>query len=284
MHLRLLRAKILLSAGLIAAVLMVACSAEVKGQSPDKEKKEHRRGLVGYLHHTAIPNSEVVIPPPPAQGSTAFAVDQEISRRSLALRGTPRWQMAVRDAALSFPEAAATFACALGVVINENDTPHLITLLQRVMKDAGFSTLRGKNRYKRQRPFLVNGEPTCTPMKEDHLKNSGAYPSGHAAAGWAWALVLCELAPDRADEILVRGRAFGQSRVICNVHWQSDVEQGRMMGAATVARLHADPGFQADLAAARAELDALRRKGAEPDDNCDAEGRLIQADDVRKNR
>ena len=28
--------------------------------------------------------------------------------------------------------------------------------------------------------------------------------------------------------------------MICNVHWQTDVIEGRFMGAATVARLHAD--------------------------------------------
>ena len=55
------------------------------------------------------------------------------------------------------------------------------------------------------------------------------------------------------DAILARGRAFGESRMVCNVHWQSEVIAGRFMGAATVARLHADPGFTADLAAAKAE-------------------------------
>jgi acid phosphatase (class A) len=42
--------------------------------------------------------------------------------------------------------------------------------------------------------------------------------------------------------------------VICGVHYQSDVEAGRQLGAAMVARLHAEPAFEKDLAAARAEL------------------------------
>ena len=29
-----------------------------------------------------------------------------------------------------------------------------------------------------------------------------------------------------------RGLAFGDSRVVCGVHWQSDVEAGRVIGAA----------------------------------------------------
>ena len=69
------------------------------------------------------------------------------------------------------------------------------------------------------------------------LREDGSYPSGHNAIGWASALILAEIAPERADLVLARGRAFGQSRVICNVHWQSDASEGRTMGAAAVARM-----------------------------------------------
>ena len=99
----------------------------------------------------------------------------------------------------------------------------------------------------------------------------GSYPSGHTAIGWAWALILCEIAPERADAILARGRAFGESRNICNVHWHSDVVEGRFMGAAAVSRLHADPAFCAELEAAKAELVAVRAKGLKPTRDCQAE-------------
>ena len=77
------------------------------------------------------------------------------------------------------------------------------------------------------------------------MSKSGSYPSGHTAIGWAWALVLCEIAPEQTEAILARGRAFGESRMVCNVHWQSDVIEGRFMGASVVARLHAEPQFRA---------------------------------------
>ncbi|HEX5378317.1 MAG TPA: phosphatase PAP2 family protein, partial [Phenylobacterium sp.] len=86
------------------------------------------------------------------------------------------------------------------------------------------------------------------------MKTNASYPSGHSMVGWSWALVLSELAPDRADGLLAAGRSIGDSRVICGVHYQSDVEAGRTLSAAMVARLHADPQFEADLAQARAEL------------------------------
>ena len=56
------------------------------------------------------------------------------------------------------------------------------------------------------------------------------------------------------------GYDFGQSRVICGVHWQSDVDAGRLIGAAVVARLHADPVFRVQLDEAKRELAAARRK------------------------
>ncbi len=76
--------------------------------------------------------------------------------------------------------------------------------------------------------------------------------------------MLTQIAPERADALLQRGHAFGQSRVVCGAQWQSDVDQGRVMGAAAVARLQSDPVFRAQLDAARAEVVAQRAKGARP--------------------
>jgi acid phosphatase (class A) len=84
-------------------------------------------------------------------------------------------------------------------------------------------------------------------------------------------LILSEIAPERADPILARGRAYGESRIICNVHWYSDVVAGRFMGAAVVARLHADPAFEAELKAAKAEVAAVRTRGLQPVRDCEAE-------------
>ncbi len=60
------------------------------------------------------------------------------------------------------------------------------------------------------------------------------------AWAWAWALVLSEMAPDRADQILARGLAYGEGRAICGVHYASDVEAGPNVGAALFGALKAD--------------------------------------------
>jgi acid phosphatase (class A) len=53
------------------------------------------------------------------------------------------------------------------------------------------------------------------------------------------------------------------------------VIEGRFLGAATVARLHADPTFLADLDAAKAELAAVRAKALPPQRDCAAEAAAL---------
>ncbi|NYF22360.1 acid phosphatase (class A) [Xanthomonas sp. JAI131] len=262
----------------LLALALAACStsparAPVPAQAmgaaePDK--------AVGYLAPAAVPASLQLVPAPPAEGSPGQALDQAVNREALALRGSARWQQAARDADLSFPAGAGQFACALGVPIDAQRTPHLYTLLERSRIDASAATKVAKNHYRRPRPFMLNQQPVCTPDDEDGLRHSGAYPSGHSAIGWAWALILGELAPDRIDALIARGRNYGESRLVCNVHWQSDVLAGRFMGAATVARLHADPAFRADLEGARKEIAAARAQGLMPAQDCAAEAATLQ--------
>lgn len=224
--------------------------------------------LAGYLPEKAVPDSVALLPSPPSVGSAAAALDQDVARANLALRGGDRWRLAAMDADLSFPEAAGVFSCSLGAPVTEQDTPRLYRMLRRVMTDAGFATFAAKDKYQHARPFMLDGKPICTPDKERALRGQGSYPSGHASIGWAWALVLAEASPNQSAAILARGRAFGESRLVCNVHWQSDVTEGRLVGAATVARLHAEPEFLADLTAAKAELAAARAKNLPPQRDC----------------
>jgi acid phosphatase (class A) len=233
------------------------------------------RSRPGYLQPAERPNSVAILPPPPGDGTAQFAADQQVYRATRALRDTPRWRMAASDANVKFPQAANTFACATGVTVSQQATPNLYALLQRTIVDAGQSTSLAKDKYQRPRPYLVNAEPTCVPEDEEILRKSGSFPSGHASLGWVWALLLTELVPDRADAILARGYAFGQSRVICGVHWQSDVDAGLIIGAAVAARLHANPEFQSQLQAAAKEVARARANPVAPAADCAAEAAAL---------
>ncbi len=259
---------ILVMAGI---ALMVGCASPERQLKPQVVPEIRPGILQGYLPVEMLPDSLELIPPPPLDGSTAFALDNDVSMQSLVLQGTARWNVAAQDADLEFPHAAGTFSCALNAPITEQETPQLYMLLRRTLADAGLSTYTAKNHYNRTRPFVVNNAPTCTPGDEGALMNDGSYPSGHTAIGWAWALILAEISPEQADAILARGWAFGQSRAICNVHWQSDVMMGRIMGAVSVASLHSDPEFRAAVEASKGELRNVRSKGLQPTRDCQAE-------------
>lgn len=229
----------------------------------------------GYLTPDQLPDSARLLPPPPAAGSAAQAGDEEVNRQAAKLRGTARWDLAALDAAMQYPQALGIFNCALGFEVSTEKTPHLAKLMRTSGGDAARSTVAAKNLYMRTRPYAQHGESTCYPEHEQVLRTNGSYPSGHTASGWATALVLTELAPDRANELLARGRAFGESRMICNYHWQSDVAQARDIASSTVARLHAVPEFQQDLEAARKEVASARERNSGPGRDCEAEARAL---------
>ena len=252
--------------GLLWSGLVLAEEAATKITDP------HFKLAPGYLDPADLPLRLALLGAPPKPDSAALARDEEARRAALALRGTAREALAATDAELSFPGPANTFSCAMGTQISEKITPHLYTLMQRTLTDAGGSTYAGKNAYNRTRPFVVHDEGTCRKDMEPLLRTDGSWPSGHSAAGWAWGLILAEVNPARATELMTRGLAYGQSRVICNAHWQSDVDAGRIMGAATVASLHSNPAFLKDLAAAKEEIQAAQKAGNKPTENCAAEG------------
>lgn len=258
----------------LACVVIAAGCASFGKQSAAPEIRPDR--VAGYLAPGALPNSVAILPPPPAEGSAAQAIDDEIARKTRALHGGPRWALAAEDDDLTFPSAAGALSCALGAPITEEATPRLYILLRRSLIDAARSTYAAKDHYKRARPFMVNKAPTCVPdAQRERLAKSPSYPSGHTTLGWTWALILAEVSPERATEILMRGRAFGQSRVICNVHWQSDVDAATVTAAATVALLHTDPVFRADLEAAKAEVASARARGLKPTRDCAAEAATL---------
>jgi acid phosphatase (class A) len=247
------------------------------GEAQPKVTDPHFKIAPGYLKRSDLPDSLALLGPPPAADSAALARDEEARRATLPLRNTERWKLARTDADLAFPQAADNFSCAMGVKIDARQTPRLYAMMQKVLSDFGLSTYGVKNKYNRVRPFVVHNEATCRADQEAILRSDGSYPSGHTAAGWGWALVFAQINPERSNELLKRGLAFGQSRVICDAHWQSDVDAGRIMGAATVARLQTDPTFLADMKAAKAEVKAAKAKRLLSTAECAAEAAALSA-------
>ena len=253
---------------IVATALVWASSAgaqPVPSTNPD-ELPQIRPGVVaGYIPRDKLIDSLALLPPPPSDDSANRAADEAARRAAVKLRDSARWKLAARDADYTSPTVVDTFACTLGIRISPQATPHLNMLLRRTLVDAGLATYKAKKHYNRTRPFVVAKVTTCYPKDEAKLTKDGSYPSGHSAFGWAWALILAEMVPDKADAIIERGFAFGQSRVICSVHWQSDVNAGRVVAAAVVAQLHANADFRAQFKEAQKEVVAARAANSAAD-------------------
>ena len=210
-----------------------------------------------YLTPEADPDELANLPAPPAAGSPAARADADLYVATRDLAGTPRWALAIRDADRTPGAVWRDFACALGADIPAERVPRVVALLDRLNADVEQATRTVKTHYKRARPLVGNDAPICVKRSERFVA-SYSFPSGHATQGWASAIVLSQLMPDRAAALMRRGFVFGESRIVCGAHWGSDVEAARMAATTLVAVLNADPDFRADLADARRELVARR--------------------------
>ncbi len=251
-------------AGAVMAAGLAACAATTAPDAPPVDESLAAplnplpTDLTGYLAHGDI-DGATLLGPPPAPGSLIGQADRARYEETRALAGSPRWKQAVVENDLWGGGALKQYACKLGVSIDEKQTPTALRVMHRVELDVRTVGKPAKDHYDRPRPMIGDDKPICIP-REDWMKTNASYPSGHSMTGWAWALILAELAPAKADAMLGVGKQIGESRIICGVHYASDIEAGRTLASAMVARLHGDPQFQADMKKARSEI--IRAKAA----------------------
>ena len=249
------------------ALVAPASAQQAPGAGPASALPRPR--AEGYLGAARVPDHRVFLPPPPAVDSPAGVADLTIFHETRALEGKPRWQLAASDDRIGQRKILGDFGCAAGVDLAAVEVPALARTLARANADLLVMVGAAKDHYKRPRPFVNEQGPICVEVSPAFAA-SGSYPSGHSAAAWLYALLLAELEPDNAAAIVARGRAFGESRVVCGVHYASDVEGGRITTTALVAALHSNSEFEADMAAARAELAKARASASQPGASCPA--------------
>jgi len=253
---------------LVGSVLFAQSSEnemEKQGSNPYGQLDLYSYPPVGnydpFLLFETVPD-DVGLVPPPAEGSAAFAADIAAYVEGLALRQTERGELATSDVDITAPAIGQHFAQSFGVELSPQSAPVTFSLIYRTAATLGwYATIKSRQHYQRPRPFIYYNSRSCHSIEEENeLGLAGSYVSGHAAYGWGAALVLAEISPERQDALFRRGFEFGQSRVICGAHWQSDVDAGRLVASATIARLHADPAFIRQLEAAKHEIALVRAK------------------------
>jgi len=232
--------------------------------------------MAGFFAPGLAPSALATIPPAPKEGDSRNAADWEIFRKTRALEGSDRWALAQADDSYKPADLLKDFSCSVGVTLTPENSPTLTSILSRTTIDAGLAAEGAKQVYRRTRPFMHNPGNICIARTEG-LEKSFDYPSGHASLGWMAGLVMAQLAPDRASQSLARGRAYGESRVVCGLHNMSAIEAGRTNAAGVFAGLQGLPDYRAAIAAAQAEFAAARASSPVPDAAaCAKESELIK--------
>ena len=239
-----------------AAILLTGATALAQAPA-DPSLGPPPTAFTGYFKASPL-DGKAILGPPPAPDSAQGRADRADFEQTRALVGTARWKVAIQDNDLWRGGALNRFSCALGVEVDEKQTPRLWKILHKLELDVRLIGSPAKQFFNRDRPLIGNDLPICVP-REDWMKTNASYPSGHAMTAWSWGLIMAEAKPDKATEVLALARDSGDSRAICGVHYRSDVEAGRVLGAAMVARLHDVPEFVADLKRAKKELAKAKR-------------------------
>ncbi len=244
-------------AGWIAAVACLL-SGPVVAQSAAPQSVASEKT---YLDHAAIQALAAAVPPAPVDGSAQVQADDERSDRLRALENSDRWRLATRHAEVRPGLALAHFDCALGFRLNADDSPRLISILQGVLHDADEAAELAKARARRPRPVGADAERIPCQVVTAASRNSASYPSGTAAVGAAYGEVIASLAPEQAAEANRIGHEIGVSRMVCGMHYPSDVAEGERLGRALFQQIAATPAYQADAVVAREELARARAAG-----------------------
>ena len=142
------------------------------------------------------------------------------------------------------------FKSVLGDGFTAKKLPLTATLSAHLRDDEPIFVSMGKDYWNRPRPLFI--DPTLHPVCK--LSHSGAYPSGHAVNGYLEALVLVAMVPERRDAIFARADEYARNRLVCGVHYPSDLEAGKRLAYALIGLIMNNPRFQVEFAQAKAEL------------------------------
>jgi acid phosphatase (class A) len=196
----------------------------------------------------AMVDLTILLIAPPAPGSAQAAAELEELRAIQRTRTPERVALARADV----EESVWRFADVMGAAFVPERLPRVAALFAILVADVEVVTATPKRGFGRRRPYRVarDLEPACP------RPGRNSYPSSHATAGHAMAGILAAMVPERRDAIMARASQFAESRLVCGVHYRSDIEAGRISGIAMAAAALASPGFQEPFAAARAELRA----------------------------
>jgi acid phosphatase (class A) len=193
---------------------------------------------------------QILPTPPTAQSDRTQAELAELAElhRIEATRSDVQKTAAMAD---DKEETLFIFKQQMGDWFNAQTLPQTAAFGLRVKNDEGINTAPAKKGFARVRPY--NLDTTLHPVCVTKTVND-SYPSGHATTGYLMALTLVDMVPEKRDLILARADDYANNRLICGVHYRSDIEASKLVAYTLHAVMANKPQYQRELAVARAEV------------------------------
>ena len=201
-----------------------------------------------YYIDSTILDPTILVPAPPAVDSPANQADLAEVHRAEQARTPAQVAAAIAD---EKEEDLFVYKTVFGPGFSAQALPYTAALSAHIKIEQSVVGNQIKNTFQRPRPYQTDAtlHPVC---KVDTKHDS--YPSGHGLTGYLSAFTLAEIAPEKKEEILARADEYAHNRVICGVHYQSDVDASRKISYVIFGYMMATPRFQKELEQAREEM------------------------------
>jgi acid phosphatase (class A) len=148
-------------------------------------------------------------------------------------------------------ENVMAFAGVMGPGFDLAKLPATAKLMADVQVEEKAAAKAAKDHFLRNRPWVIDTAlQSCG--KDDAPQSS--YPSGHSTMGFSMAVILARLEPGKAAALMARASEYADNRLVCGMHYRSDVVAGQALGTAVALKLLEVPGFRAEFDAAAQEL------------------------------
>jgi acid phosphatase (class A) len=202
-------------------------------------------------HDTAFVDANQVditklLPAPPADGS-AMQKSELAELHNIQANRTPA--MVAAAEADAGEKDMFIFRTTLGPAFSPGALPMTTTLSADIAANEPAVLKPAKQFFDRDRPFVA--DPT---LHNVCPADSASYPSSHSTMAYLQADVLAAMVPEMRNAIFARAANYTYNRLVCGVHYPSDVQAGKMVADAMIGPMMRNPTFQAEFVRAQTEL------------------------------
>lgn len=192
-------------------------------------------------------NLLTLLPPPPANDSAQMKAELGELLTIQVTRTPEQAARAVADA----QEDVWRFSDVINnPKFTKENLPKFSAFFDRIVETEAAVVDPAKDVWKRPRPQIYSD--LVKPIVP--LSKSGSYPSGHTTLGTLMGIVLSNMVPEKKTELMARAWEYGHNRVVGEIHYQTDIEAGRIAGTVVAETISTHDDYKTEYEAAKAEL------------------------------